>query len=561
MNYFSYDNLYDAFFALNNDKTYTYIENNQDEVSIKACDFKKKVHKMLCFLLRSGLHSGDELILQVKNCLDFTCIFWACILGRIIPVPYNYLETDRDYDKLLKMYKKLKKPYIVADTTAYKRLLQGDPGQIISDDLKIDENKIVSVENFENEPIYKLNTEQLCKPRSDDVAFIQFSSGSTSDPKGIALTHRNIIYSISSVIRSVRLCSKDVYLSWLPLSHNFGLVGTYLTPLLAGCCFYIMSPSAFVSNPSLWIEKLSEHRATVSASPDFGLKRICKYLKKSRKHIDLSSLRMIYVGAEPISSNVSKTFYDITSTYGMKNTVLMPSYGLTEATLTVSVPKQERGVVDVYLDRSHMKIGEKVVECKSSVNSACFVEVGEFIDNIEAKIVDTNGERLEDGKIGHLFVKGQVVFSGYYNDPKATEHVFDEKGWFNTGDLGFIRNGRLVITGRAKDVIFINGENFYLHDIEGACQNVCGDVVNRTAVGEIYNSEKKCNQLICFIELNPEKKSNLSSKDLSRQLKRQVLADLGIAIAKVIQVDTIPLTSSGKIKRYELINQYSNIAQ
>lgn len=560
MKNFKYDNLFDTFFALNENKIYNYIENSKDEITIKACDFKVEVQKILCFLIENGLCSGDELIIQIKNCLNFTCIFWACIIGGIIPVPCNYLETDRDYDKLLKMCQKLKKPYIIADNVGFNRLMQENHS--IVNDAKINKNKILLFENTNNINIRKiddiLERKPIRKPRSNDIAFIQFSSGSTSDPKGIALTHENIISSISSVIKSVRLTEKDVYLSWLPLSHNFGLIGTYLTPLLAGCDFYVMSPDLFVSNPSLWVEKLSEHKATVSASPDFGLKRVCKYFKKSDGlNIDLSSLRMIYIGAEPISSRISKNFYNIMSTYRMKDTVLMPSYGLTEATLTVSVPKQERGVIEVYIDRGHMKIGEKVIEKKSDKNVACFVDVGEFIDNINAKIVDSVGSELKEGRIGHLFIKGKVVFSGYYNDPSATENVFDENGWFNTGDLGFIRNGRLVITGRAKDIIFINGENFYLHDIEDACQKACGDFINKTVIGEFYNEEKHCNQLICFIEA-PSDKIDLN-KNLSQQIKKYVLMNMGIAIAKVIPVDKIPVTSSGKVKRYELINKYNDV--
>ena len=544
------------FFELNDDKIYNYIENSQDEIAIKAYDFKLKVQKTLCFLKDNGLSSGDELVLQIKDCLEFTCIFWACIIGKIIPVPYNYLETDRDHDKLLKMCQQLNNPYIIADNAAFKRLSREDYSLLKG--FGVDVRRIFLIENVENRDTFNLEDTLVGRPKGDDIAFIQFSSGSTNDPKGIALTHKNIISSISSVIRSVRLSEKDVYLSWLPLSHNFGLVGTYLTPLLAGCDFYIMSSSLFVSNPSLWIEKLSEHKATVSASPDFGLKRICKHFrKKDNLNIDLSSLRMIYIGAEPISSCVLRNFYNIMSVYGMRNTVLMPSYGLTEATLTVSVPKQERGVIEIYVDRGNTKIGEKVVEQKNNENSACFVDVGEFIDNIDAKIVDSEGIELEEGMIGHLLIKGKVVFPGYYNNPKATKEAFDEYGWFNTGDLGFMRDGRLVITGRAKDVIFINGENFYLHDIEYVCQKVGGDFINKAIVGEIYNEKMHCNQLICFVELNSDE-SNLAT-DISQEIKRQVLKDMGIAITKVIQVDKIPTTSSGKVKRYALINQYNDV--
>lgn len=549
-----YNNLSEAFLNLNDDRYYNYIIDSQNEFQIKASDFKQKVKQTLQFMRDNGLGAGDELIFQIKDCLEFTCAFWACILGKIIPVPYNYLETERDQSKLLKVVKTLNKPHILTDSEEYERIQT----YVKNNNTELYEricDKIILISN-RNENGY-IDDIKIDIPNERDTAFIQFSSGSTSDPKGIVITHQNVIESISAVMDSVHLSEKDIYLSWLPLSHNFGLVGTYITPLLGGCEFNIMSSDLFIKNPLIWIKKLSEHKATISASPNFGLKRVCQFASgKKCENVDLSSLRMIYDGAEHISYEDSWEFTRLMSAYGMKETVVTPSYGLTEATLTVSVPKMERGIIEIFANRDHVNVGDKVIEQqKTDSNSICFIDVGECIDCITPKIVDDDGNELEEGVIGNLFIKGNVLFKGYYNNKALTEKVIDSEGWFNTGDLGFLRKGRLVITGRAKDVVIINGENYYLSDIEQTCLNAGKGIFNKVAVCEIIDSKTSKSKLACFVEMqaNPDELNDISIK-----IRKYVLKEIRLAISWLIPVTSIPQTSSGKVQRFPLIEQFKN---
>jgi fatty-acyl-CoA synthase len=269
----------------------------------------------------------------------------------------------------------------------------------------------------------------------------------------------------------------------------------------------------------------------------------------------LSSLRIIIDGAEPVSADVCKEFAKEMSAFGMKSTVICPSYGLSEATLVVSTPKTVREFEEIHTIREQVRVGEKIIESNiKGDNTISFVDVGECLDNYETKIVDGAHNKVGELVVGSLLLKGKAVFNGYYNNPEATNSVFDKDGWFDTGDLGFMKDSKLVLTGRAKDVIFVNGENYYSYDIERICEEVEDEDFSKVAVCGVYNNKLKQDQLICFVEFNgnPDKFNNISLK-----IKKQVIQKIGIGISYLIPVDEIPVTVSGKIKRYLLLEQFN----
>lgn len=544
----NYKTLNEGFEGLDNKGIYTYIGESGNEISITGYEFKEKVKRTLCYLQKKGISSGNELVFQIKSSLEFTLVFWACILGNIIPVPYTYLEADRDKVKLLKVWTVLKYPYLITDTKSLNKLKRSIANHDFGKAKEI-EGRTVLLEDMLND----CEKAEIAYSEESDIAFIQFSSGSTSDPKGVVITHKNIISSINATLKAMQVQESDIYLSWLPLTHSFGLIGTYLTPLLAGCIFYIMPSNLFAANPLLWIEKLSEHKVTISASPNFGLKHVCKYLYlKKNMDLDLSSMRIIIDGAEPVAADVCREFSDKMSSFGLKETVVRPSYGLSEATLVVSTPKNSRSFLEICAIREQVKVGEKIIESSTkSNNTMSFVDVGECLDNFETRIVDDDYNTVGEQVVGTLLLKGDAVFSGYYNNVEATKAVLDSEGWFNTGDLGFMKEGKLVLTGRVKDVIFINGENYYSYDIERICENVKDENYNKVAICGIRQQDQE--QIICFVEL---KGRSTQFRDIALKMKKQVVQMIGIGIKYFVPVDEIPVTVSGKIKRYLLMEQF-----
>lgn len=543
-----YKTLCEAFLNIHSDVVHRFIDNTIEN-SISPVDFENRVKKILSFLIKSGVNKGDEVIFQINSNTVFVQVFWACILGGIIPVPYAYLDNDKDRSKLVNIWHGLKNPFLITDYTtmeSFKNVIEHKK----VDGFKAIEEKILILEN-----VGELTEEvQFYLPDENDIAFIQYSSGSTSDPKGVMITHKNIISSINNTLKAMNVTANDIYLSWLPLTHSFGLIGTYLTPVLAGVKFYLMPSDVFVKNPVLWIEKLSEHSATITASPNFGLKLVCKFIKYKRNlKIDLSALRIIIDGAEPVSAEVCYEFIERMSVYGMKDTVVQPSYGLSEATLVVSTPREQTGVTEVKVLREKVRVGEKIEEILDNRNAMTLVEVGAFLEGFEIQILDDNYNPVEDRVVGSVCLKGDMIFSGYYNNTEATKDVLDEDGWFNTGDLGFLRDGNLVLTGRVKDVFFINGENYYSHDIESICRQIENEKFSKVAICSSYNEKRGQEQLICFVEYKHEKEG---FKEIENKIRQHVLEKIGIGITYVIPVNEMPTTVSGKIKRYILVKKF-----
>jgi acyl-CoA synthetase (AMP-forming)/AMP-acid ligase II len=270
--------------------------------------------------------------------------------------------------------------------------------------------------------------------------------------------------------------------------------------------------------------------------------------------MDLSALRIIIDGAEPVSPDTCREFNEKMYDFGMKNTTVRPSYGLSEATLVVTTPKCPQEFREVNVMRNHVKIGEKIIESDiKNDNVISFVEVGACIGNCEIKIINDDGEKVGDRVVGSVLLRGDMISTGYYNNPEATKNSMDKYGWYNTGDLGFLRDGNLVLTGRVKDVIFVKGENYYSHDIENICQQVNDAKFSRVAVCGVYNHKMKQDQVICFLEYDGDVEM---FNDISLGIKRHVIKKIGIGISHVIPIKKIPVTVSGKMKRYILSQQF-----
>lgn len=548
-----YKTLTEAFLDIDNyDKTHNFIIDKETELNISSREYKSRVLKILNYLQMKGIKEGDEIVFQVKSNVNFTQIFWACILGKFIPVPYVYLEYEREKFKLINIWKTLNNPVLVTDNQTYKKVVEFINKNNLSE-LKNIKDNVILTEYMDNQR----ESDNIKYSDETDIAFIQFSSGSTSEPKGVIITHKNILSSIDSTAKAMNITQEDVFLSWLPLTHSFGLIAGYLMPFIIGFQYYNMPSKLFVSNPILWIEKMSEHKVTMSAAPNFAYKHVCKMLKfYKNKNLDLSNLRRIINGAEPVSVSVCEKFNMDMAEFGLKETVVCPSYGLSEATLVVSTPREDKKFVEVNVLRNNVAMANKVIEIEEKKdNSVSFVEVGKVLDGIDIKIVDDDGNELEDRVVGNVLLKGDMIFSGYYNNDYETNKVLDEFGWYNTGDLGFIRADNLVITGRVKDVIFVNGENFYSHDIENICQEVCDNEFDRVAICGVYNAELNQDQVVCFLEYN----GDISQFDkIAIRIKKHIVKKTGIGIAEVIAVNKIPVTGSGKIKHYILSQKFMN---
>lgn len=547
--------MYTLIDVLNNKKNdnllVTFIEGSNNETFFKGKELREKANKVLAFLQSKGIQPKEELVFQIEDNETFIIVFWACLLGGIIPVPLAQGRTADHFHKLFKVWGLLKKPHLIVSPQYLSR---------IAKEAVLSKTEELFLEIKENtlyiEELFSVEKEAIAADvKEDDIAYIQFSSGSTGNPKGVTLTHKNLITNIRGILDGINAPSDgDLFFSWMPLTHDMGLIGFHLTPFLAGWNHYIMSTSLFIRRPLLWLEKISEHRITFSASPNFGYSYLIRRFKKdSIKNLDLSSLRIIVNGAEPISADLCNEFYNLFSNYGLRSNVIFPVYGLAEASLAVTFSRPIENVKSIEIDRKYLGMGDRVHVINKD-KSLSLVNVGKPIKGCRVRIVDSNKVPVEEGIIGEIQIEGNNVTAEYYGNEIATHKTIGKDGWLSTGDMGFFYEEDLFVSGRLKDVIFINGQNYYAHDLEKILDGILDIELGKVVVAGHVNSKGE-NKTIVFVYF---KKSLEKFIDILIAVKKKINFVFGFEPNDIIPVKEIPKTTSGKVQRYKLIERYSN---
>jgi acyl-CoA synthetase (AMP-forming)/AMP-acid ligase II/acyl carrier protein len=506
------------------------------------------------FVLQSkGLKPGEELIFQIQDNQDFLTVYWACLLGRIIPVPCTVGNNDEQKAKLLGIYKIMNSPQMIMSRKGWLDLESYMQKTFLNEELEIISKKTI----FLDEIIGNREKGQIYLPHPSDIAFVQFSSGSTGMPKGVILTHQNIMVNIYDSTTHLNTTSTDSSINWMPLTHDMGLIHIHLGSTCSGLQQYIMPPTLFLKRPTLWLEKAAEHRITQLYTTNFGIKLVMSaYTPEKISDWDLSKVRFILNGAEPISMALCNEFTSQLESHGLNSLSMLPVYGLAEATVGVACHIIGEPIKAVYVNRDCLNVGSKIKKTDGSdSDGVCFVEVGLSLANTMIRICDGYNNVLEEQTIGYIHIKGDNVTSGYYNNPEATQKMILEDQWIDTGDIGFIENGKLTITGREKDILIINGQNYYPHDIERVAEDVDGIELNKIVAAGAYNPNLQKDELVIFVLYRGslEKFIPLSSK-----LRKYINKQIGLDVREVIPVRNIPKTTSGKLQRFQLRDQYLN---
>lgn len=509
----------------------------------------KELHSMaLAYsggLRERGLKSGDKLILAFNKNEETIPILWACFAAGIVPTilqpPVSFSSTNPALEKIINVFQKLNHPYIlVSDETLTKW-----------DVPLIPVNKVISFSSLEQDD----NSLPAKKPNEHDIAYIQFSSGSTGDPKGIQLSHRNLIKNIQAISIKFEHIPADVMVNWMPLYHDMGLIGFHFTIMVQACNQYHIDPVDFIKNPYLWLDMLSRKKGSVTGCPNFGQALVIRHLKRKKpENWNLENIKVVFNGAEPISTSIMNEFMELLAPYGFKKKAMMPVYGLAEATLAVSFsPLHEEPLITAF-DRHRLQNLQHVSEFKSNNPAALeIVSVGKAIDHCEYIIADEEDKPLPEGMVGQVLIKGENITTGYFEDQEATEQVFSGP-WLKTGDMGFIYEGNLYITGRYKDIIFIGGKNLYANDLEAIACRLEGVTYGKVVIGGAFDEKKGQDQVIVFLVGSPNPNTATTFKKL-KELMQETLA-MTVQIFIPVKSNEIPKTSSGKIQRYKLIERY-----
>ncbi|MGH9691983.1 MAG: AMP-binding protein, partial [Candidatus Acidiferrales bacterium] len=504
-----------------------------------------------------GLEPGHAVAIMLPTCAEFFYTFAGILLAGGIPVPlYPPFRADRIAEYAARqsgILRNAEARFLVTFRKAegLARLLQ--PGVPTLREVLNAERLASAAESpgatpsAEWRPVQNLSHHS----RADDIAFLQYTSGSTGDPKGVTLTHANLLANIRSIVAGVDLNPRDVAVSWLPLYHDMGLIGAWFVPLFSGVPVVVMSPLAFLSRPERWLWAIHRHRGTISPAPNFAYE-LCvrKIADKDLQGLDLSSWRAALNGAEPVRADTLERFVARFAPYGFRRESLLPVYGLAEASLAVSVPKIGSGYKVDRIERDAFESTGRAVPAAPGDSTALeFVSAGNPLPDVEVRIVTPDGKAVGERVEGQLWFRGPSATSGYYRNPRATAELLRGGGWLDSGDLAYWADGELCITGRAKDVIIKAGRNLYPHEIEDVAGRVegvrAGCVVAFGAPDERTGTER----LIVTAEVrNPARARNIAA-----EVSRAVNDALGVPPDRIeiLPPQSIPKTSSGKLRRGE----------
>jgi fatty-acyl-CoA synthase len=368
------------------------------------------------------------------------------------------------------------------------------------------------------------------RPSLDDLAFVQFTSGSTSSPKGVALSHRNLAANIDAINGPAGLAttSEDSAVSWLPLYHDMGLVGMALGPLYSTRPAVLLTPQAFIKRPVEWLKTISRHRATVSFAPNFAYDLAVRRVRDSDLDgLDLSCWRVAGCGAEPVHAPTLAAFADRFAGVGFRATSFFPCYGLAEHVLAATLPPRNRALR---------------VEHTSALSP---VSCGRALPGHEVRVVGADGREAAEREVGEIALAGPSVMLGYYRDEESTAATI-RNGWLHTGDLGFLSGGELFVCGRAKEIIIANGRKYHPQDLEWAVDDVDG--LRRGRVVAFGDAQPgKGDRVVLVVETSGTATADM----LADTIRRRISDAFGLFVDEIVTVPSgsIGRTTSGKVQR------------
>ena len=536
--------------ARSKDRHIRFIDGEKDESTVTFAELWDRALALLGALQSRGLKAGDELVIFSKSNESFVVAYWAAVLGGIIPVPVAVGISDEHRHKLFRILQQLQRATLFTESDLLERLSGFAKEQGLAEIAEILETRTALISD-----VQPGNNGELHSPSADDVAFIQYSSGSTSDPKGVCLTHRNLCANVRAIVEGAGWTENDQSLSWMPLTHDMGLIGYHISVMAAGMNHAVMDTSLFVRRPLLWMSKANELRATQLCSPNFGYKHFLKlFERKGLPDLDLSCVKLILNGAEPISWELCEDFLNALATHGLKRSAMLPVYGLAEATVGVTFSNPGDEYSRVLMNRHGLRIGEPFESAEAGdPHAISFIKVGPPIRDVELRLTDDSDQVVATGCVGNIQLRGASVTTRIYGDASATEELFTEDGWLRTGDCGVMVDEQLVITGRSKDIIIVNGQNYYPHDIEEIAARVDGLDLGKVVVAGTKTEGSQTEELLVFVLYRQELDA---FRDIATAVSDAIGEHSGLEVDHVIPVPRIPKTTSGKVQRVQLLNAY-----
>jgi acyl-CoA synthetase (AMP-forming)/AMP-acid ligase II len=499
-------------------------------------------------LRAAGLQPGETLALIVPEARDFLATFLGAVCAGLVPVPlYPPARLDQ-----FEAYLRQTTPAVRASRAA--AVVTTAPLRRVLGSLQADVSTVRSVLAIEKLQGPRLET--LAPVGLDDPVFLQFTSGSTSDPKGVVLTHRNLAENVAAIAgpHGLRLTAADLGISWLPLFHDMGLIGMALTVLYHGCRTEFLSPLAFLKRPATWLKAISRTRATITFAPNFAYELCVRRVQpREMAGLDLSCWRVAGCGAEPVRAETLAAFAEKFAGVGFRAEAFLPCYGMAEHTLAVTFPPLDRAPRVDAVDAEQLSAARLAVpHVNGDATRVELVSCGSPFPGHKVRIADPKGRPLPERHVGQILLKGPSVFRGYL-DREALSREALAGGWLHSGDLGYLADGELYVCGRVKDTIIVNGRNYYPQDLEQAAATV-GDVRKGRVVAFGTQAAGGRDRIVVVVEATDARPAD----DLADRVRGRVVEGTGVLVDDVVVAPsgTIPKTTSGKLQRVRVKHQF-----
>ncbi|WP_116198748.1 fatty acyl-AMP ligase [Amycolatopsis circi] len=526
----------------------TFIREDGHEHSVSWSELSREALRRGRQLLRSGLRKGDRIALIVPGQEDFVLAFLSAVSVGVIPVPMSPPMGLSKFEAYCE-----DSAHILRTAGVRTLLLPRSLAGLLNPLLHAVEGlQVLDPEEFFAEPL-PVGAPEPEAILPADVMFLQFTSGSTAAPKGVRVTHANVVANCAAIIGALRLeRERDRGVSWLPMYHDMGLVGFVLAPLMARCPVTFLPTLRFALSPRLWLETVSRHRATVTFAPNFGLALAVKNTPAEElQRLDLSCLRVVGCGAEPNHPETLRSFAAHFAPAGLRLGTLVPCYGMAEATLAISFGEIGVPVApDVIQKEPYHASGLARPASEAPGEQVAFVPCGRPVAGHRILVVDDKGNPLPERHIGEVVFQGPSVAAGYHADAEATRRSFTADG-LRTGDCGYLADGVLHVTSREKDLLIVNGRNHDPQTVEWTAAEVPG--LRKGNVVAFTRPGRATEEVVIVAELREG-----DAAVVARRVRGRIQRELALPVAEVLLVapGELPKTSSGKVRRSKTREQY-----
>ncbi|MBA2779555.1 AMP-binding protein [Billgrantia kenyensis] len=524
------------------DLPHLYLYGDRDDPeTLSYGELDRGARRVAAALVSRGVRAGDRIALMLPTSRDYFIAFFGVLRAGAVPVPIYPPARPAQLEEHLRRHGRIlnnagaRLLITVAEARSVAHLLHAEAPHC----------HIATLAELDEAP----EAQAPAVPAANDLALLQYTSGSTGDPKGVQLTHAQLLANIRAMGQRLQARPDDVFVSWLPLYHDMGLIAAWLASLYYGIPLVVMSPLSFLSRPLRWLELIDRHRGTISGAPNFGYELCLRALTPERMQgLDLSSWRVAFNGAEPVSADTMEQFGKRLAPCGLQSSALMPVYGLAEAAVGLCVASPGRGVVIDTVNRERFEASGEAWPESNPAAAQRFVNCGPPLPGYRLRIVDAQGHELDERLEGDIEFQGPSATDGYFDNPEESAKLRHD-GWLRTGDRGYLASGDLHISGRLKDVVVRGGRNLYPYDIEAAVGDLEG--IRKGCVAVFGNPDPATGAEALVVVAETQEQDPARRRELHHAVADSVVDIVNVPADEIVLAPphSVLKTSSGKIRR------------